>query len=107
MAVETSTFSIHFPAWYDDRGEAESTSKGYLPNVEVQLGAAERYRLYFIDPVRLQQTLDDDTRDGRPWFAEPGLVVVPEVSTEAVKQAVAGLVREGYFQHQKPIVNGD
>jgi hypothetical protein len=36
---------------------------------------------------------------GRPYYAEPGLIVLPEVTTEAIRQAVSGLLRDGYFQH--------
>ena len=63
-----------------------------------------RYRLYFSDPVRLRQSLEDDTADGRPYYAEPGLIILPEVTREAIQRAVAGLWRDGYFQHLKPLV---
>jgi predicted DNA-binding WGR domain protein len=104
-AVGGTAYSVVFPTWYDDRAEAEAPAKGYLSGVEVCL-AGDRYRLYFIDPVRLQQTLDDDARDGRPFFTEPNLVVLPEVTTESIHEAVKGLVRDGYLPQLKPITNG-
>jgi hypothetical protein len=106
MATDVTQFTIVFPAWYDERAEAETLAKGYLPDVEVHLAGGKRYRLYFIDPIRLQQTLEDDTREGRPYFGEPGLVVVPNVTTEAVRTAVAGLFRDGYFRQLRAIENG-
>lgn len=74
-----------------------------MPGVEVHLEDGSRYRLYFIDPVRLQQTLEDDVRAGKGYFAEPGLVVLPEVTTQAVQRAVPGLVEGGYLQRLKPL----
>jgi hypothetical protein len=103
MATQITTFSIVFPEWYDARCEYETPAKGYLPDVEVHLEDGSRYKLYFTDPVRLQQTLEDDTASGRPYFMEPGLVVLPEVTTQAIQQAVGGLVREGYLRHLKPL----
>jgi hypothetical protein len=94
-------YEIRFPLWYDDRAEAETPAKGYLGDVEVRFASGECHRLYFIDPVRLQQTLEDDARDGRPYFSEPGLVILPEVTTSAIQEAVRGLARDGYFGLRK------
>lgn len=103
MATQTTPFTIVFPEWYDDRCEYETPAKGYLPDVEVRLEDGSRYKLYFTDPVRLQQTLADDTASGRPYYTEPGLVVLPEVTTQAIREAISGLVRAGYFRHLKPL----
>lgn len=69
----------------------------------VRLEDGSRYKLYFSDPIRLQQTLEDDVKMGREYYTEPGLVVLPEVTTGAIRKAVAGLWREGYFRHRKPL----
>jgi hypothetical protein len=103
MASEITEYTVVFPQWYDARAEYETPAKGHLSEVEIRLEDGSRYQLYFIDPVRLQQTLEDDTEAGRPYFAEPGLVVLPEVSTEAIRQAVPALLRDGYFRHLKPL----
>ena len=103
MPTETVPFTVVFPEWYDARLEHETPSKGYLADVEVRLENESRYRLYFIDPVRLAQNLEDDTQAGRGYFAEPGLVVLPEVTTQAIRDAVAGLYRDGFFRHLKPL----
>src|SRR5438045_1954580 len=103
MSASISPFTIVFPPWYDAQMEFETPSKGYLRDVEVHLEDGSHYRLYFIDPVRLQQTLTDDVEAGRPFFAEPGLVVLPEVTTEAIHQAIPALVQEGYFSHLRAI----
>ena len=104
MPTQTTPFTVVFPEWYDAGCEHETPAKGYLPDVEVRLADGSRYKLYFTDPVRLQQTLEDDSASGRPYYTEPGLVVLPEVTTEAIQQAVSALVRDGYFRHLKPIV---
>jgi hypothetical protein len=103
MATQTPPFTIVFPDWYDARCEYETPAKGFLSDVEVHLADGSRYQLYFTDLVRLQQTLEDDVAFGRPYFAEPGLVVLPEVTTEAIQRAVPGLLRDGFFRHLKPV----
>jgi hypothetical protein len=103
MPAQTEAFSIIFPEWYDDRAEFETPSKGYLHEVEVRGEDGSRYRLFFIDPVRLQQDLEEDCRSGRSFYAEPGMIVLPEVNTRAVQEAIAVLWREGYFKHMRAI----
>jgi hypothetical protein len=103
MSTQTSIFTVVFPEWYDARLEFETPSKGYLGDVEVHMGDGRRYKLYFVDPVRLQQTLEDDVQAGRNYYTEPGLVVLPEVNTQAVRDAVGGLVRDGFFRHLRPL----
>jgi len=62
--------------------------------VHLSDGTARRVASY--DPARLRQTLDDECAAGRPYFAERGLVVVPEVTIENMEAAARGLVEEGY-----------
>jgi hypothetical protein len=94
---------VIFPASYDSRSEFETPSRGYLSDVIVQLDDGSRYQLFFIDPVRLEQTLTDDMKEGRNYYAEPGLIVLPEVNTESIKLAVEGLWKDGYFQKIKSL----
>jgi hypothetical protein len=103
MTIKTTPYKIVFPQWYDARCEAETPSKGYLSDVEVHLEDGRRYKLYFTDPVRLQQTLEDDNAQGKTYYTEPGLIVLPEVTTEAIQQAIPGLLRDGYFRHLTPL----
>jgi hypothetical protein len=103
MATSLEPYAIRFPEWYDDRAEFEATSKGYLGEVVVRLADGSRYQLYFIDPVRLGQDLDAEVQSGRNCLAEPALVVLPEVTTEAVRKAVPELIQSGYFRHLKPL----
>lgn len=103
MATQVEPFTILFPDWYDARAEFETPLKGFLNEVVVRLEDGSRYQLHFSDPVRMQQTLEDDTRAGREYYTEPGLVILPEVTTETVRKAVSGLWRDGFFRHLKPI----
>ena len=102
MATQTEPYMISFPEWYDERAEFETPSKGFLGGVVVRTDDGSSYELYFTDPVRLQQTLEDDVQEGRPFYTEPGLVVLPEVTREAIRKAVAGLWQDGFFRHLKP-----
>ena len=103
MSIDLEHFVISFPDGYDDRLEFETPSKGYLRDVVVQLEDGSSYKLFFIDPIRLQQDLQADAADGRDYYAEPGMVVLPEVTTETIQKAVAALWREGFFRSLKPL----
>jgi hypothetical protein len=100
MAVVEKSIAVLFPADYDSQSEFETPLRGYLSEVEVDLEGL-RYRLFFVDPARLEQELKSNVDSGRSYFAEPNLIVLPEVTTEAIKMAVAGLARDGFFQHLK------
>jgi len=102
MATAVQDFKILFPDGYDARGEVETRHRGYLSDVVVALENGCVYKLFFTDAVRLQQTLEDDMRDGRDYYAEPGLVILPEVTRTTVCNAVSGLVREGFFDRFNP-----
>jgi hypothetical protein len=103
MAALTENHSVLFPEDYDAQGEYETPFRGYLSDVIVQTRDGSRYRLFFIDPTRLQQELAEQTATGRAYFTEPNLVVLPEVTTESIRRTVDGLVRDGYFQHLRPL----
>jgi hypothetical protein len=97
MSTRLQPYTISFPQGYDERAEFEAPFRGYLPGVIVEVENGACHRLSFIDLVRLEQGLADNAAAGHPYYAEPGLVVVPEVSTQAIQLAVRGLWDEGYF----------
>lgn len=94
---------VIFPDDYDAQSEFETPSRGYLSEVLVQVPDGSRYKVFFTDTTRLSETLHDDVRNGRPYYAEPGMIILPEVTTDSIKRAVAGLWRDGYFKHLKPL----
>ena len=103
MANALGNFTICFPEGYDDRLEFETPSKGYLRDVVVRLEHGARYKLFFIDPRRLEQDLQADMANGLRYYAEPGMVVLPEVNTQTVCEAVSGLWRDNFFRYLKPL----
>ena len=102
MAAQTEGFAITFPDGYDARSEFETPARGYLSDVVVRLENGTSYQLFFVDPARLQQELAENGQSGKPYFVEPNLIVLPEVSTASIRKAVEGLVQASYFQHLKP-----
>jgi hypothetical protein len=103
MATATTTFTIHYPADFDAREEYEMPLKGYFSGTIVEISDGNQYALFFFDPVRLRQELEAASKSGRSYVAEPNMVVVPEVTPAAIEQAVAGLIRDHYFDHLKPL----
>lgn len=87
---------VIFPEGFDERGAFEMSLKGWL-SARVELTDGRHYSVYFIDPVRLRQDLDENAQRGRPYLADPGLIVLPEVTVEAVQEAVHALCEEGFF----------
>jgi hypothetical protein len=51
--------------------------------------------------MRLQQDMDEAVHNGRPCFAEPGLIIVPEVTVETIQDAVQFLWKQGFFASLK------
>jgi hypothetical protein len=103
MSANLKSVSVLFPDWYDDRAEWEHSRKGFLPGVVAELPDGRRYQLYFMDPVRLGQDAEAEFGQGSVCFTEPGLVLIPEVTREAVRAAVAHLHKIGYFEQLRPL----
>ena len=101
MTTQVENAVVHFPEWYDERGEWEAESKGWLPGVRVDLPTGLSYPLFFYDPVRLTQDLQSDA--SHDVIAEPGLVVIPEVTRTNIIRAIEKLVGNGYFDRLKPL----
>jgi hypothetical protein len=93
---------ILLPAGFDERAIVEITYKGWL-SIQVELHEGERYALYFSDPIRLQQDMDEAVQQGKPCFAEPGLIIVPEVTLPAIQEAVQFLWKQGFFTELTPV----
>ena len=91
-----------FEGGFDVREAAESRDRGYRGHVWVEFANGERYSVVFYDPVRLQQDLDDEVKEGNPYVAEAGLIVVPEVTKENMEKAVCLLAEEGFFESLRP-----
>jgi hypothetical protein len=103
MSTVASEPVIFFPDGYDARREFETSERGYLSQVVVQVEGGKRYRLFFYDPVRMQQDLEEQVKLGRGYLAEPNLILLPDVTTDNIKKAVAGLWQDGFFQHLRSV----
>lgn len=91
---------VIFPEGFDERAAFETSLKGWL-KAQVELQDGCRYVVYFSDPIRLQQDLDEAVQSARPCFTEPGLIIVPEVTVKAIQDAVQFLCKQDFFASLK------
>ena len=84
-------YTIEFPDEYFGGWDEIIRAKGWL-DVCVRFADGRRFELHFFTCDRARNELA-----GRPYFAEPGLVLVDEVEADAVKTAVAGLIKDDFF----------
>ena len=98
----TAAFTLHYPEGYDERVEYEMAEKGYLPGVTVELADGSRDELTFYDPVRLAQNVERLAARGIPFVVASHTVVMPEVTSAAIQQAIEHLVRQGFFVRPRP-----
>ena len=105
MSEEVPNVKIVFPDSFDDRSRLEMTSRGCLINVLVEVEDGNRYRVEFIDPVRLAQEMEDNVKLNIPCYAEPGLIILPEVTVVHIQKAVRYLYIHGFFESLTPINN--
>ncbi len=92
------------PEDFDERAEVEAELRGYLSHARVQLDDGRIFPVFFVDPVRLRQELEDSDP---PVFAEVGLIVVPDVTRRAMEAAVAFLACGRFFEFLRPLQEGD
>ena len=79
------------------------TAKGFYSGAEVELADGSRYQVFFYDPVRLSHDLQAEAEAGRPYVAEPGMIVIPEITEANMRFAIERLHEEGWFKHLQPI----
>jgi len=94
---------IIFPKDFDERDAFEMPLRGCLSNALVELENGEQYAVDFIEPVRLAQDLAEYVKSGVPCYAEPGLIVIPEVTVARIQEAVDYLYHQGFFKQLKPV----
>jgi len=91
-----------FPYGFDDRDKIEASDRGCFGPVIVELTGA-KYAMTFYDPTRLTQDLQSVSRSGATHFAEPGLVILSEVTEANMHAAVKALEKDGFFEHLRPL----
>ena len=82
---------------YDDRVAYEAQARGYIRGVTVETADGKRHPVFFYDPTRLAQDLVEETKLGRPFVAEKGMIVLNDVTLENMMGAVRWLARHGFF----------
>jgi hypothetical protein len=63
----------------------------------VHLPEGRIVRVSFWDPVRLSQDLETYLSLGRACLAEPGMIIIPQVTIGNMQAAVEELHERGYF----------
>jgi hypothetical protein len=87
-----------------DADDRDMAPHGYRGDVVVELADGEAFPVYFYEPEAIREELDDRIRSGfGPFVAEPGLVVIPEITLARMKSSVLELIEVGYFSHLKPV----
>lgn len=77
---------------------------GYRGDVVVELADGEAFPVYFYEPEAIREELEARLQSGfGPFVAEPGLVVVPEITLANMKFSVLELLEIGYFTHLRSV----
>jgi hypothetical protein len=92
-----------FEGGYSEQDEYEAFSGGYRSHVYAKLENGATYRLTFYDPIRLKQMLDDETAFGTPFLADPGLIVLHDVTRENMERAARELTATDFYDWLRPI----
>lgn len=94
--------SLSFETPFDERAQFEARAAGYLSGVLVEQSDGSAYHVVFYDCTRLAQDLEYEVSTGRMCVADPGMIVLPEITLDNIRIAVEKLTREGYFDSLKP-----
>ena len=81
----------------------EARNRGYLSHVLADFGDGRLFPLFFYDLVRLRQDLEERVKHNIDFIADPGIVVVQEISLKAMQHVIEQLYEEGFFDHIVPI----
>jgi hypothetical protein len=95
VAVRFPRLVFKYP--FDEAAAHEAEARGYLAYAAVELNDRTRYPVVFYDPVRLQQDLEVEVGEGRAFIAEPGMIVIPEVTLARMQAAIERLSQDGFF----------
>jgi hypothetical protein len=100
--MSSSSPKLVFSVPFDEQEAYEAESRGFLPYAAVVLPSGATIPVVFWDTGRLQQHLEDEVAAGRPYVAEPGMIVLESVTLANMERAVLLLFEEGYFDHFRP-----
>jgi hypothetical protein len=75
----------------------EAFEREYRDNVIVTLNDGREFRLAVFTTRRIARDLERMIELGQAYFAEPAMIVVPELTTELIVKAVDRLAQGSYF----------
>ena len=87
----------------DERALYEIEQKGFFEHAIANLPDGSRVRVSFWTPGRLSEDLETDLKWGKKCLAEPGLIVVSNVTLENMRAAVEDLYARGYFDRLRSV----
>ncbi len=86
-----------------DVSDRDLAPHGFRGDVFVELADGGIFPVYFYEPDAIREELGARIRSGFGQFvAEPGLVVIPEITLDRMKSSVLELIEIGYFTHLTP-----
>lgn len=91
-----------FEHGFSEQDADEAEARGYLSQVTVDFGDGRQYPVVFYDAIRLQQDLELEAKQGTPYVADPGMIVLDTVTLENMQKAVRELSRVGFFSRLVP-----
>jgi hypothetical protein len=95
--------TLLFDDAFDDRNQYEASASGFLSHVFVQLGDRETYSVVFYSHVRLGQDLEEEVKLGNGFVADPGMIVLDEVTLVKMQKAIDRLAMGKFFQSLVPV----
>jgi hypothetical protein len=101
MCAQPSFERLVFVTEFDEAAGEDARLKGYKSHVFVRLTDGTHYPVTFYSPVRLEQDLEEEAKNGHPCIGYPAMVVVPEVTLDYMITSSKILVEEGLFDHLK------
>lgn len=103
MPSKQTSARIVYAREFTERDLAEAQARGYLSHVMVEIEDGQLYPVLFYDVIRLRQDLEESSKHGRAFVADPGMIVLPEITVTAMENAVQQLNKEGFFEYLVPL----
>jgi hypothetical protein len=90
---------IIYPSELTEKYLEERRRSGFLQMARVKLPDGSQYPVHFYEPISLVQ----DLKISGNFVAEPGLIVIPEITLKYMEDAVEQLYNQGYFDYLRPL----
>lgn len=93
----TGRATLKFTYPFGEREAYEAEARGFLAYAVVETPSGQVIPVTFWDVVRLRQDLEEETAAGKPFLAQPGMIVLESVTLPNMQRAVEELFAEGFF----------